>query len=471
MALADSFYKSKKRILILEAGFEDWREQSQTIYTGTTSGYGHSEIDKDRTRQLGGSTNCWGGSCVPFDPIDFELTENGRNLWPISYQELMPHYITAGNFYGIGDYFSFKHNMLAHYIFSDNIPGVAQKYWLANNKNKLFKDVYPNLTGNRSNIDLCLQANAIDIDFENSSSIKSVIVENYNQTKFSIKTKKVILACGGLESTRLLLNWAENHSQFSKILENLGLYYSPHIDIRSGSLVSFPGAINNIDSLDLTKDISALPFFNLSFKKSDQDKYLNSQWSLRARKYGIRGRRFWLWPEQLVENYSKQEIALMNYLAKENQLGEVFDFIVAFDQTPSSKSRVTLGVKKDRFNLKKINLHFHISDDDIGKIKNTYREIGRIFGQNKIGRLSLGEIDNYLSHNQVGAHHHTGTIRMADSAKYGCVDRNLKIFGVDNLWVCSSAVFPSPSQANPTFTIMALAKRLAENIDNEKLHY
>ena len=56
---------------------------------------------------------------------------------------------------------------------------------------------------------------------------------------------------------------------------------------------------------------------------------------------------------------------------------------------------------------------------------------------------------------------------MAQSPEFGCVDHNLKIFGVDNLWVCSSSVFPTPSQANPTFTIMALALRLSKELLNE----
>jgi choline dehydrogenase-like flavoprotein len=38
------------------------------------------------------------------------------------------------------------------------------------------------------------------------------------------------------------------------------------------------------------------------------------------------------------------------------------------------------------------------------------------------------------------------------------------VFGQDNLFVASSSVFPTSSHANPTLTIVALAKRLADHL-------
>jgi choline dehydrogenase-like flavoprotein len=53
---------------------------------------------------------------------------------------------------------------------------------------------------------------------------------------------------------------------------------------------------------------------------------------------------------------------------------------------------------------------------------------------------------------------------MADSPQRGVVDSNLKLFGVGNGYVCSSAVFPTSGFSNPTHTIIALAVRLAEHL-------
>jgi choline dehydrogenase-like flavoprotein len=44
------------------------------------------------------------------------------------------------------------------------------------------------------------------------------------------------------------------------------------------------------------------------------------------------------------------------------------------------------------------------------------------------------------------------------------VDTDLKVHGLDNLHVASCAVFPSGGSSNPTFTMMALAMRLADHL-------
>src|SRR5262249_25096078 len=48
------------------------------------------------SRQLGGTSNLWGGLCVRFDPIDFIPRPQLIDArWPISYGELLPHYDRA----------------------------------------------------------------------------------------------------------------------------------------------------------------------------------------------------------------------------------------------------------------------------------------------------------------------------------------------------------------------------------------
>ena len=62
----------------------------------------------------------------------------------------------------------------------------------------------------------------------------------------------------------------------------------------------------------------------------------------------------------------------------------------------------------------------------------------------------------------LGSSHHTGSCRIITKNYGGSVDENLKVHGTNNMYIASSAVFPSPSHANPTFTIIALSIRLAE---------
>jgi choline dehydrogenase-like flavoprotein len=60
--------------------------------------------------------------------------------------------------------------------------------------------------------------------------------------------------------------------------------------------------------------------------------------------------------------------------------------------------------------------------------------------------------------------HAAATCRMAVSPGDGVVDPHLKVHGVDNLYICSNAVFPSGGAVNPTLTLTALATRLAREL-------
>jgi choline dehydrogenase-like flavoprotein len=62
------------------------------------------------------------------------------------------------------------------------------------------------------------------------------------------------------------------------------------------------------------------------------------------------------------------------------------------------------------------------------------------------------------------AAHPMGTCKMAVRPEDGVVDAYLKVHGIDNLYVCSSAVFPSGGAGNPTLTIVALAHRLGDHL-------
>lgn len=48
----------------------------------------------------------------------------------------------------------------------------------------------------------------------------------------------------------------------------------------------------------------------------------------------------------------------------------------------------------------------------------------------------------------------------------GVVDENLAVHGFDDLFVASSATFPTSSQANSTFMLIAFAMRLADQLSS-----
>ncbi|SPJ72612.1 uncharacterized protein FTOL_02341 [Fusarium torulosum] len=64
--------------------------------------------------------------------------------------------------------------------------------------------------------------------------------------------------------------------------------------------------------------------------------------------------------------------------------------------------------------------------------------------------------------------HECGTMRMdGPNGDGGVVDSNLKVKGLDNLWICDLSVMPVSPEANPSLTLAALSLRLAEHLSGD----
>ena len=64
--------------------------------------------------------------------------------------------------------------------------------------------------------------------------------------------------------------------------------------------------------------------------------------------------------------------------------------------------------------------------------------------------------------------HPSGATAMAKNPDEGVCDENLKVFGLDNLYLVSNSVFPHMGANVPTLTIAALALRLGAHLERSK---
>ena len=64
--------------------------------------------------------------------------------------------------------------------------------------------------------------------------------------------------------------------------------------------------------------------------------------------------------------------------------------------------------------------------------------------------------------------HHIGGLTFFHNKKKTLVNKNLQLINTNNIYVCSSAIFPTSGSVNPTLTICALALRLG-NYFSKKL--
>jgi choline dehydrogenase-like flavoprotein len=135
--------------------------------------------------------------------------------------------------------------------------------------------------------------------------------------------------------------------------------------------------------------------------------------------------------------------------------------VVMSEQLWSKENTLTLDDNLvDRFNQPKLKVNWKIDSTTINSVKVAYEnlklEIMSAFPdisniQDSINFNSISELDfSPVNHHMGGAS--IGKV----------VDKNLKIKGITNLFVCSSAIFPTSSHSNPTLTTLALVSKMLD---------
>ncbi|HEY9819032.1 MAG TPA: GMC family oxidoreductase, partial [Candidatus Obscuribacterales bacterium] len=142
-----------------------------------------------------------------------------------------------------------------------------------------------------------------------------------------------------------------------------------------------------------------------------------------------------------------------------------FDVLFVLEQEPDFSNRIILSSEHDQLGRLKAELHWQMSDRMLQSVVRSQDLLARAIAQVGLGTLHLlRDLDNLPVFESMGSHHHMGTTRMHPNPRQGVVDENCRVHGIDNLYIASSAVFPTGGYANPTLTIVALALRLADQI-------
>ena len=143
----------------------------------------------------------------------------------------------------------------------------------------------------------------------------------------------------------------------------------------------------------------------------------------------------------------------------EAEFGRTLEVAAETEHLPNPESRVTLHPSEvNVFGDPIPVIAFRFSDYDRRTQQRAREIITTILEATGSDRFSV-------SKQAYRAGHHMGTCRMGTDPGTSVVDRDLRVHGVDNLFVLGSAVFPTVGAAQPTLTIAALAARLAGHLD------
>ena len=506
---------SGKAILMITGG--DWNETSfnQDLNRGIIGlDNCHEPLEENRRRQFGGATAVWGGRCIPFDPIDFEqrpwIPHSG---WPLTYNDLLPFYEKATELCLVGN-FSFN----AHTTFKDKreiIDGINDKNILSWPMERWsppinFARYYKAILETSNNIKVLLNCNVKRINAD-GDQINSVDVAS-TDAEFTINADTFVLATGGIENARLLLasKSASHPNGLGNNRDNVGRYYMSHIngtfaeldlfnrkniifnfekdkdvytrrrwwisekfqkENQIGNIIMFlhhASALNGhrdalFSSVYLTK--SFLSIVKQKSSKKILSKYKQLKPAIKQHAKNVFSNGFSLIPQiasLATKRFSKRRLPYVLPSIKSKYLGLYFQS----EHMPNPASRITLSNQHyDALGIPRAVVNIAFSDIDIQTILKAHhlfinRYITATAGEMLYNESALLEYINGRISNFNSAAHHLGTTRMADKADDGVVDVNCRVFGINNLYIARSSVFPTGGHANPTLTIVALSARL-----------
>jgi choline dehydrogenase-like flavoprotein len=114
------------------------------------------------------------------------------------------------------------------------------------------------------------------------------------------------------------------------------------------------------------------------------------------------------------------------------------------------------------------NLYYKKSKKTLITAKSMLEEMGNLFVNKNLGRVAIrDEIENLVNYENLGTYHHMGGTRIGENKKDSVVDSNLKLHNSKNLFITGSSVFTTGGYANPTYTIVKLSLRLADELDKQ----
>ena len=103
-----------------------------------------------------------------------------------------------------------------------------------------------------------------------------------------------------------------------------------------------------------------------------------------------------------------------------------------------------------------------LSQGDIDVIEKAVHQFQNFLIKNKAG---FGRFDNEIFSSVHGGGHVLGTTSISSDPKFGVVNKNLRHWHANNLYILGSSVLPTGGAVGPTLTIVGFAINLANNFN------
>lgn len=490
--IAEELRESKLRILIVESGGIEPEPSSDAlntcIYIGTPLSM------NQRARVLGGTSAVWTGRCVAFDDIDYEARSWAPfSGWPIGGEIVKPYLDRAAELLRIAPYEE-RAARDAERGFHNRVskpgldPRLREAHWTSSLPPPHFGAAL--LTRQNWNLRIIIHATVTHLNTDASlRHIESVEISDAARRRGIVRARAFVLAAGGIENARILLysnrvapNGVGNQHDV------VGRYFMDHP--RDLNLIA---RIDNRHAAQFRRIFGphrrntprGRCLFDHGFKLSPA--YQRSEGLLNAA----------AWPFEVVADDDPffamkrlvagpraqplhdgwqvaSQLPLFVAGAVSHAAGrrvkrkvDRIGFLVASEQTPDPDSRIRLSERRDWLGLPITAIDWRIGPKERASQAALARIIAMEFRRLRLPPIRLAdwvEHGRYEEAEFVDGCHPIGATRMASDPRYGVVDADCQVHGVDGLFIAGSSVFPTGSHANPTLMIAALALRLSHHL-------
>jgi choline dehydrogenase-like flavoprotein len=479
------------RVLVLEAG---GLEPDRAAASSNEVEAGELPVSpSSRQRFFGGTTNSWWGKVGLLDEHDFLARDwLGASGWPIRRSDLDPYYREACGLLDMPDLLPFATSAAGgrsgEYLRSETLD-TKTFFWTRHALN--FGELLRRRSGRARKLSVLLHATVTEILLDESGRVDRLAVATTGGRRFYVRPGVAILACGGIENSRLLLNSTSRRpAGVGNAFDQVGRYYMDHPRGPCGEVEAMPALSRLSAAYWSGKRFGSVRFrlgVSLSPEAQARQAVLNSYVNLSPVYGGGAGGGV----EAVRTLYRRGPAALARPRTLLALAGGVPDIVRYFrfkrygrgrvraltvenytEQEPRAVNRVTLSDRRDPFGHPLAKVTYSLSELDRRTLRSLHETLASELARRGMGLLHspilAGDPDPWPVSGD--AAHHMGGTRMGSSPAASVVDSDCRVHGVENLYVAGSSVFPTGGSANPTLTIMALAGRLAARVRSTLQH-
>jgi choline dehydrogenase-like flavoprotein len=510
-------------VLLLESGSDVYDSGVQQLSDTVGEDASHVPMSLATRRQIGGAANLWAGRCVPFDPVDFERRAIvGDTHWPVEYADVERYFSRACEWCMCGEPV-FDASQVPALAGAALIPGWPEEEVRSTSLERWslptnFGRVYGSRLTASPFVTLVSGLTCTGVVCGPAgNNVDHLSTKTFTGKRVTVKAKRYVLACGGIESTRLLFASNQYHREgLGNHSGHLGRWYMTHVGAVAANVRFSTAAdqtiygfeldpngiyvrrrftfspeylvehdlpnvamwLENPDIADPSHGNAILSFLYVALA-SPLGRYFIAE-GIRRRKIETRtpaSYRRHIW--NIVRNLPRAtQFALMfgyeRFVRRGHKVpgvfvpsaSNVYRLYYHGEHLPNRDSYITPTNELDALGVPRIRTRLHFDEEDIRGAIRVHEHFDRYLRRHGLGCLEYLCDDPAagIREQLLDGYHQAGTTRMSARPEDGVLNPQLAVHGFDDLFVASSSAFVTSGQANSTFMIVVLAIRLADHL-------